>query len=563
MNILELIAELERQLHAGELSDEDAERLQDLRRQLNEAYDAVEGADGQRMGDDHDDGDREGDDHQDDDGQRSADDGQRSADDSPPDDDDDSGQRSADDSPPDDDGQRSQRGAEGQDRAARRRADRQSRRVSGSALNAHFQGRRRLPDANDEGGRSLTDVNIHPNSRVARHDPLNNLDVGMYFRALMDPNKVRISAKRELAWMDRNVGVGFQRGHDDGSYIPFSVLAEHGPNAKRRAAQRELDGISPEKHLERFMGIAERAYAELQQQEAGYGERSLTMANTSAGAATSSVTDLARSIMWLTEMDAALERMTTVPGLRGQWQGFYGNAKPAVDWVAEAADITETTPTFQRLQRLPKMMGMYWSISNLELESADTPIASMIETGCEEVFRTQVMRAALSGSNVGANFAADAEAIAGLLNSGITETSFGAAITNLDRDDMVDARRRLFGDEVDMTELGWILSNPVATQLEKTRIGGVDSVRFVYEDGMVDSGAERLPARDTVHLGKTGTTAPAVLLQRSAAILLIWGAGVMFNGLRLPGRTKTEFDLQIPCNFALINPKRATVIKQG
>ena len=567
MNILELIAELERQLQAGELSDEDAERLGDLRRQLNEAYEAVEGADGQRMGDDHndDDGDREGDDHQDDDGQRSADDDSQDGNGQG-----DDGQRSAADDSQDDDGQRSaddqdgSPGADGQNRAGRRRQAREGRRaVSGSALGAHFKGRRRLPDVGPEGQGSLDHPNIHPNSRVARHDELKDLDLGMYFRALTDPNRFRVAAKRELAWMDRNLGHGFQRSIDDGAYIPFVLLAEHGPKAKQRAAQRALDGVSPEQHLERFMPLAERAYQQLQDHLNGDGERTLTTANTSAGAATSTVTDLARSIMWLTEMDAALERMTVVPGLRGQWQGFYGNAKPAVDWVAEAADITETNPTLQPITREPKTMGMHWSISTRQMQSADTPIAAMIEQGCEDVFRTKFMRAALSGTNVGANFAADANAFPGLLNSGLVETSFGAALANLDRDDMVDARRRLFGDEVDMTQLGWILSNQVASQLEKTRIGGSESVRFVYEDGRIDCGAEKIPAADTVHMGKAGVTAPAVLLQRSAAILLIWGAGILYNALQIPGNTKVLFDLQVHGSFAFMNPKRGGVIKQG
>ena len=46
MTITETIAELERQLAAGELSDDDALRLQDLQRQLTDAFASV------RMGDD-------------------------------------------------------------------------------------------------------------------------------------------------------------------------------------------------------------------------------------------------------------------------------------------------------------------------------------------------------------------------------------------------------------------------------------------------------------------------------------------------------------------------------
>ena len=543
MTITETIAELERQLAAGELSDDDALRLQELHRQLSDAFASVRMGDDDNMEDE--DGERMGDDEhmEDDDGERAAsDDGHAAV-------------------------EESERGAQDQPtRPERRRAERENRKAA-AALTEHFraaaQRQRSLPQTNPDGERSLTNVNIHPDGRVPRHDSLANLDLGMYFRALSDPNKFRVTAKRELAWMERNLGHGFYRGADDGAFIPYTLLAEHGPRARERAAERALNGISPEKHLESFMAPAERAFQALEEQANGYSERALTTVATSAGAATSSLVDLAHSIMWLTEMDAALEMMTVLPGLQGQWQGFYGNANPVEDYVVEAADLTETTPTLTRITRLPKTMGMYWKISTAELASADTPIAAMIEAGCEAVFRTKVMRAALSGTGVGDAFAVDANAITGLMNSGITETTIGAAITNYDRGDTVAARRRLFASEVDMSGLGWILANDVAQQLESTRIGGTESVRFVYEDGMVDCGAEKVPARDSIHLGKVSTTGVSVLLQRSAAILLLWGAGIMFNALQIPGKTTVDYDLQVQMNFAMMNPKRAQTTKVG
>ena len=452
---------------------------------------------------------------------------------------------------------------------------------------------RPLPEASPDSDRTLPqDVNIHPNARVPRSDDLRQLDLGNYLRAAIDPNRYRVTAKRELAWMERNLGTGVYREAEGAGYVPFSLLATSGPAAKQRSAMRAMRGIREEEYLEGYMQRAENALREIREQEQGYGERTLVQTVASAGAATSTMVDLARSIMWLTEMDSALEMMTVVPGLAGRWQGFYGMTKPAVSYPpvvsgqaiagdpasvgpvttgAEGGDLTETTPTFQALQRLPVTMGMHWSISTAQLASADAPISAMIETGCEAVFRTQAMRAFLSGNRNAGDFDIQAGAFNGLLNSGIVETGFGAAMTDLARDDMVDARRRLFAAETDMMGLGWILSNSVASQLEKTRIGGTESVRFVYENGMVDSGAEMIPARDTVHLGKTTGTASnevavpdiAVLLQRSAAVCLIWGAGIAFNGLQIPGRTRMDFDLQIQSNFAMMNPARATVLKRG
>ena len=410
--------------------------------------------------------------------------------------------------------------------------------------------------------RDMEDVAIHPNGRVPRHDALNDLDLGLYCRALVNPGSVRVEGKRELAWMERNLGQGLHRAAAGASHVPFALLAEHGPKARRRTAQRALQGISPEQHLERYMPLAEQTYRDLCDNWNGYSQRTLTQAATSAGAATGTVVDIARSIMWLTEMDAALEMMTVVPGLSGQWQGFYGNVNPAEDWVAEGDDLTETTPTLVRLQRTPKTLGMQWGLSNAQMAAGGEEVAMAIEVGCEQVVRTRAMRAFLSGDDVGASFANDANAIDGLMNSAITETGFGSAITDLGRGDMLSARRRLFADEVDLDNVGWILGSDVATQLEKTarHTGGSE---FLYQGGMVDCGAQWVPARDTIHLGKTGIDAPAVLLDRSAAVCLLWGPGIMMNALRTPGESETKYDLQLQCNFAMLNPNRAEVIKQA
>ena len=473
----------------------------------------------------------------------------------------------------------------------------------------------------------LKDVSIHPKGRVSKDDPLDNLDLGMYYRALADSGRFRTEAGRELAWMERNLGQGIHAG-DPAPCIPFSLLAKHGPRSKERAARRALEGVSPEQHLERYMLLA---------------ERTLTQASASAGALQGTLVDLAHSIMWITETARPLGMMTVVPGLDREWQGFYGNANPVHEWPGEGGNLPETTPTLVRLRRSPITVGMQWAISNAQIAAADAPIGSLVEDGCAEVLVTQAMRAFLSGNDVapngvqsvavtaaGANytdatvviiadtangsgatavptitagaitaitvadpgenyasatttvtitdsgggagatatvtldaFAQDPNAFDGLMNSGIVETNFGAAITNLDRQGLVDARRRLYDDEVGLDNLGWILSSAPAKQLEKTVRGGANGSQYVYQNGMLDCGAQWVPAVDSVHLGKTSTAAPAVLLDRSAAVCLIWGGGIMANPLRIPGQSETDDDLQVHCNFAMLNPKRAEIIKQG
>ena len=143
--------------------------------------------------------------------------------------------------------------------------------------------------------------------------------------------------------MERNLDHGFHRGIHGSPVIPFALLAEHGPRARQRAAQRALQGVSPEQHLERYLPLAEDAYRSLQQNIAG--ERTLTQAATSGGAVTGVVVDIAHSIMWLTETGRALEMMTVVPGLQGEWQGYYGNATPAATTgTPEGGDLPRDDP---------------------------------------------------------------------------------------------------------------------------------------------------------------------------------------------------------------------------
>ena len=427
--------------------------------------------------------------------------------------------------------------------------------------------------------RSLGDfgqVNIHPGGRVARHDNLQDLDLGNFLRLAMRgvPGGFGpADCKRELAWIERNLGRGFYAGMPNGgSCLPFSVLATSGPEARRRATMRAERGVSHEQHLESFFPAAEAAIGELLRQEEISERmnrrdhvRTLTQATTSAGAMSGIMVDVAHSIMWLTEMDSALELMTVVPGLMAPWQSFYGNVAPVVSWNGEGMDLTEQTPTLTRLQRESATMGIHFSLSTAAVYGSDNDLAAILEAGSAEVVRTQYMRAILSGDDVGAMFAADTDAFDGLMNSGITETNFGAAITDLGRQDLIDARRRLRSDQARSgpDDLGWLLSEDVAQQLEITARSATGGSDFLYQDGMVDTGAHRYPARESVHLGKTGVTAPAVLVDKACALALIWGPGIAINRLQIPGRTKVDCDLQLQGNFAFMDPRRAEVLKQA
>ena len=428
-----------------------------------------------------------------------------------------------------------------------------------------------LASARSVGVGGFTDVTINPGGRIPRWDPLADLDLGKYAQVLMSGGRTPVfGAQREMEWMHRNIGQGFHRGAETGGpVIPFKLLATCGPNARQRALQRAQAGISPEQHLESFMPAAEQALAHLVRQDElskdapAIGARTLTQAATSAGAMTGAMVDIAHSLMWLTEMDGALAMMTVVPGLYGHWRGFYGNAGPTISWPGEGVNLPERDPTLVQVNREPATLGLFWAVSTAAMHSGGEQMASKVEMGCEEVVRTQLMRAALSGDDVADLFAVEAEAFDGLLNSAIAETGFGAAITDLGRQDIIDARRRLFAAEAYTDDLGWILSEAVAKQLEVTPRSATGGSDFVYQDGMVDSGARRLPAAESIHLGKSGVTAPAVLLQRSAALLLVWGAGIAMNRLQIPGETRVRFDLQVQASFAMLDPRRAAVIKQA
>ena len=207
-------------------------------------------------------------------------------------------------------------------------------------------------------------------------------------------------------------------------------------------------------------------------------------------------------------------------------------------------------------------MGLHFAISTAAIAGADQDIGAIFEQGCREVVQTQLMRAALSGDDVADMFAEDTASFNGLMNAGIVETNFGAAITDLGRQDLIDARRRLFTDQAKMNDLGWLLSEPVAKQLEitaRSATGGSDYLSRTAWWIAEPTGCRR------VRVSTWARPAPP-RLQYSGEVLCPradLGPRHRRQPVADPGKTQVDFDLQIQANFALLDPRRAEVLKQS
>ena len=82
----------------------------------------------------------------------------------------------------------------------------------------------------------------------------------------------------------------------------------------------------------------------------------------------------------------------------------------------------------------------------------------------------------MSAPDVGTDFAADSNSLSqGMFSSGAVKTSIGSALTDFGRDDVIDAEQRLIGNKAMGSDLVWVLTNVMAAQARKTRVGGADS----------------------------------------------------------------------------------------
>ena len=387
------------------------------------------------------------------------------------------------------------------------------------------------------------------------------MDVGRMIQAAMLGGRHAKAGSRELETLDE-MGIPYSA---ERMVMPMSFLARYGrhaDNIKARQAKGESWRQKP----------IQAGYFRDQYNVVGPDgrERSINSADTGTGAgggALPVLLDVANSQMWLYETAPVLAAMNPIMGIRGEYKAWYGSTSPTGGFVTEAGTFTEADPALTEITRKPKTIHYPWSVSTAFEAMDSVGVASLFENAVEGQLMNLVTKAMASGPNVGADFAADTNAFNGLLNLGVTETSYGAALTNFERADVITAEQALRVNQAMESGLVWLMNVVLETAARQKRIGGTEAIVYLAQSTGPYMGriggtviGEGTPYVSSNFIGHADTaalnrTAYAAVGYGSQALPLFFGDGIEFRVFRPTSSAKTSYALLAHCNFALINPK--------
>ena len=352
-------------------------------------------------------------------------------------------------------------------------------------------------------------------------------------------------SSREMEWMERS---GF--GPDEHSLgatgtIPWPFLARYGHIESKRLKEQ-----------------GQRAALSISATGAGAG-----------GGTLSTIVDPENSMAWLYDKAPVLEKFATIPGVRGKYQFFYGSnttgEKPNANEYAEGAAFTEGSPTFEEVELSPVTLGVTFPISSAMIAADHVGIMSIVEQGTEMLVKERLVRNVLSGTGTGAAFAVNANAMTGLMNASLTNTGYGANNAAFGRADVIDAYFDLIENKAEGSGLVWVLSTGLGKLAADKRVGGTESVRFVFEksgggdspyEGMMEPG---VPAVISTQLGKASTTNPGVLVYGSRVVVPIWGSGIDVIVFNDPTKGAIDLGFRLHANTRIVNPENGVTIAQS
>ena len=395
------------------------------------------------------------------------------------------------------------------------------------------------------------------------------MNVGRMIQAAMLGGRHAKAGSRELEVLDE-MGIPYSA---ERMVMPMSFLAKYGRHADAIKKRQDAGEGWRQKPIQ--AGYFRDEYNVVGPDGR---ERSVNTNSSGAGAAGAALPvllDVANSQMWLYETAPVLAAMNPIMGIRGEYKAWYGSTAPTGGFVAEGGSHTETDPALTEITRKPKTIHYPWSVTTAFEAMDAVGVASLFENAVEAQLMnlvTQAMASGQTGGNAG-DFARDTNGFLGLLNSGINEASYGAAVTNFDRDDVIDAEQKLRENKAMGSDLNWLLSVAVETQARKTRIGGAEAIVYLAQSTAPYQGriggsvlGEGTDYVSTNLLGKGATgakqTSYIAVGYGSQALPLFFGDGIEFRVFRPTDAAKTSYALLAHVNFALINPKNFEVRHQ-
>ena len=399
------------------------------------------------------------------------------------------------------------------------------------------------------------DVHIVPNPVMTlARDGEDNLSIGNLVRAQVNRDVFSRQGSREIEWMERSEYLPLDMTAK--AVIPFEFLSRYAPMSreKNRARQAVLRDTPPER-VRAAMTTASNV---------GYGTIATEV-------------DLENSQAWLYDRAPVLDYFTVRTGAMGEQKYFYGDNdtadRPSPGEYGEGAAVTESSPKLVNFSRLPVPVSDQFPISSSLIASATVPIDSVILGGAEALITERVIRNVLSGPFVGASFATSTTAMqAGLIDSGVSNTNYGANDAAFDRADIVTVEQKLRAQNPMGDKLVWITSVAFETLALNELVGGTSSIRFVAErntgslfEGVMNPSPAGMgvPYVSSTHFGRTSYVKPATLLMGSQVVVCFWGGGIELIVFNDPGKNAVDYGFRAHANVAVVNPANAHSTRQG
>lgn len=277
--------------------------------------------------------------------------------------------------------------------------------------------------------------------------------------------------------------------------------------------------------------------------------------------------DYANAIGWFRDLSTPLNYFNLMPGMVGEYRVFYGDPTKAPtpqarDEVTNPVDVDQLAVTPITLNPVPIMVA--WTMSSSAMVRDDGAMSRFFADAASYITSETLTRVVLSSPNLGANGATVADRPNGVFNSIATKTRYGAAVTAVTRNHIVDAEQRLAEAKASGDNLVWIADRALQFQLRKVLRGGAASTEYVWENNMVD---RSVPGVGTSLLqglhGSSGSGRIAglgALIYGSRVQVPMWGSGIELITFNDPGSTLWKFGLRIHMNVAVVNPNSGQAI---
>ena len=428
--------------------------------------------------------------------------------------------------------------------------------------------RRQGPPDGPASPRSYGSHNIKPDGMGATltGTDFRELRAGNLLRSALSPNQRDKTGYPEMELLNAR-GIHLER---DQVVIPYDLMANgrHSVGVEKRLKEgwRQMPIHAP--------NMEERIDGQL---------KSRAVTSTNGAGAIGVDLDVARSQMWLAEVSPLMAYINGVMGVNQSYQIWYGNVAPTGGEVAEGGGSTENTPSLTKVTRNPVAFHYPWSINGSLSVLDAVGLEERIANGVEQQLMPRYLRAILSGPNTAALFADNTNSFNGLLESGITETEWGAAadteITDLDRAIIMGAEGQLRKNNAVGEGPLWVFNTDVVNYGVDERTGGTDSPVYLmsrdpdrFREGLVggDLGGHGSRFVETNELGTTHSntdaykrTAVGVYMFGSQAVFILFGEGLEFRRLLPTDKTKTDYSLTLYGNFCFVNPLNARTIVQA